>query len=307
MITLYGYPGSASLAPHILLEEAGAEYTCVSPTREGPDAGSAYFLTASPRRRVPAMIDGDVTLTESAAICMHVSDRNPDALLGPVPGDPERGVWYRWLVYLSNTARPALYQYIYPERYVVDAEHVAGAKQVADAALGGIWELDRHRPGRPRVLGRRPVLGRGRIPVDARALEPASGQPGVRATEHPPVLGPDARASVAAARHRAGGAGVGALILYSVPRTAATVACAALEETGAPYETVQVERHDRDTPPQFKQVNPTGGCPPCATATFACTKQPRSSCTWATGVPTHRWRLRWGRRSVPTTTAGSCT
>lgn len=97
MITLYGYPGSASLAAHILLEEAGAEYTFVRPTREGPDAG-------------------------------------------PVPGDPERGVWYRWLVYLSNTARPALYQYIYPERYVVDAEHVAGAKQVADAALGGIWD-----------------------------------------------------------------------------------------------------------------------------------------------------------------------
>lgn len=140
MITLYGYPGSASLAPHILLEEAGAEYTFVRPIREGPDAGPPEFLTASPHRRVPAMIDGDVTLTESAAICMHVSDRNPDALLGPVPGDPERGVWYRWLVYLSNTAQPALYQYIYPERYVVDAEHVAGAKQVADAALGGIWD-----------------------------------------------------------------------------------------------------------------------------------------------------------------------
>ena len=54
---------------------------------------------------------------------------------------------------------------------------------------------------------------------------------------------------------------MGALILYSVPRTAATVACAALEETGAPYETVQVERHDRDTPPQFKQVNPHGRVP----------------------------------------------
>ena len=54
---------------------------------------------------------------------------------------------------------------------------------------------------------------------------------------------------------------MGALILYSVPGTAATVACAALEETGAPYETVQVERHDRDTPPQFKQVNPHGRVP----------------------------------------------
>lgn len=54
---------------------------------------------------------------------------------------------------------------------------------------------------------------------------------------------------------------MGALILYSVPGTAVTVACAALEETGAAYETVQVERRDRDTPPQFKQVNPHGRVP----------------------------------------------
>jgi glutathione S-transferase len=54
---------------------------------------------------------------------------------------------------------------------------------------------------------------------------------------------------------------MGSLILYSVPGTTATVACAALEETGAPYDTVQVERHDRDAPPEFKQVNPHGLVP----------------------------------------------
>jgi len=49
---------------------------------------------------------------------------------------------------------------------------------------------------------------------------------------------------------------MGSLILYSVPGTTATLVCAALEETGAPYDTVQVERRDRDTPPEFKQGNP---------------------------------------------------
>lgn len=51
------------------------------------------------------------------------------------------------------------------------------------------------------------------------------------------------------------------LVLYSVPGTAATVACAALEETGAPYETVEVERYNRDNPPRFKTVNPHGKVP----------------------------------------------
>jgi glutathione S-transferase len=54
---------------------------------------------------------------------------------------------------------------------------------------------------------------------------------------------------------------MGALILYSVPGTASTVACAALEETEVPYETVEVERHNRDNPPEFKLVNPHGRVP----------------------------------------------
>ena len=53
MITLYGIPGSASLAPHILLEEAGAGHDFVVPTREGPDAGPPEFLAASPHCKVP--------------------------------------------------------------------------------------------------------------------------------------------------------------------------------------------------------------------------------------------------------------
>ena len=43
------------------------------------------------------------------------------------------------------------------------------------------------------------------------------------------------------------------------------------------------------------------GCLRCATVRCACTRPPRSSCTWATGFPTPRWPRRWGRWSVPTT------
>ena len=140
MITLYGIPGSASLAPHILLEEAGAGHEFVVPTRDGPDAGPPEFLTASPHRQVPAMIDGDVRLTEAAAICMHITDRHPERQLGPPVGDPARGEWYRWLVYLSNTPQPALYQYIYPERYTTAPDQVDATKWLADAKLGAIWD-----------------------------------------------------------------------------------------------------------------------------------------------------------------------
>ena len=140
MITLYGIPGAASLAPHILLEEAGAAHEFVVPTREGPDAGPPAFLAASPYRKIPAIVEGDLRLAESAAICMYLADRSPEAHLGPALGSPERGAWYRWLVYLSNTPQPALYEYIYPERYALDETLVEATRRAADMTLNGIWD-----------------------------------------------------------------------------------------------------------------------------------------------------------------------
>jgi len=49
--------------------------------------------------------------------------------------------------------------------------------------------------------------------------------------------------------------------LLWMPGTTATVACAALEETGAPYELVEVERHDRADPPELRAVDPHGLVP----------------------------------------------
>ncbi len=46
--------------------------------------------------------------------------------------------------------------------------------------------------------------------------------------------------------------------LYSVPGTSATVISCALEELGADYSVVQVERRNRDNPSEFKKVNPLG-------------------------------------------------
>jgi len=49
--------------------------------------------------------------------------------------------------------------------------------------------------------------------------------------------------------------------LYSVPGTSASVITCALEECGAEYQTIQVERRNRDNPPAFKLVNPLGRVP----------------------------------------------
>jgi glutathione S-transferase len=158
MITLYYLPGSAALAPHLALEEAGAQYDLVLVEREdGRTTFPPNFLELNPHGRVPALIDGDLRLYEAAAIVMHLSDRFPEAGLAPEPGTPERGLWYRWLVYLTNTVQPALIGFFGPARLAAGPEGEDAVK------AGAIRQLDDYRrfvsaelaAGGPYLLGQR--------------------------------------------------------------------------------------------------------------------------------------------------------
>ena len=64
MLTLYYAKGTAALAPHILLEEAGAEYETRELSFAAQEQGSAGYLAVNPRGRVPALETPQGTLTE---------------------------------------------------------------------------------------------------------------------------------------------------------------------------------------------------------------------------------------------------
>jgi glutathione S-transferase len=135
MTDLYYIPGSAAFAVHMMLEEVGAEYRLVRVERTDGRVSPPEFEGMSPHGRVPVLVDGDVVLYESAAIVMHLCDAHPSAGLAPQPGTTERALWYRWLVYLTNTAQPAFMAYFYPERFTTDE---AGATAVGARAAASL-------------------------------------------------------------------------------------------------------------------------------------------------------------------------
>jgi glutathione S-transferase len=51
---------------------------------------------------VPAIKYGDMIVTEGAAICAFLADMFPDRGLAPAPGNPKRGVYYRWLFFAAG-------------------------------------------------------------------------------------------------------------------------------------------------------------------------------------------------------------
>lgn len=156
MPTLYYLPGSAAMAPHAALEEAGAPYELVQVVREdGVTISPPDYLKINPHGRVPAYVDGDLALHESAAILLHVGDRHPGSGVTPPAGTAERGHFYRWLVYLTNTVQPAFIAWYAPGRLVGEdppaaAAVAAGAeRQLADSFS---W-IDGELAGRSYVVG----------------------------------------------------------------------------------------------------------------------------------------------------------
>lgn len=101
---LYYTPGACSLAPHIALNEIGADYELVKvdlqnkQTEQGDD-----FRQVNPLGKVPALdIGEDRPLTENPAILQYIADRKPEAGLAPPPSSTERYRLQSKLSYLGS-------------------------------------------------------------------------------------------------------------------------------------------------------------------------------------------------------------
>jgi glutathione S-transferase len=158
MYTLYWSPGSASMAPHGVLEEAGAKYELrLVSTDEGAQRDPAY-LKLNPNGKVPTLVvDGSFVMFESAAMAMFIADRHPAAKLAPAPDEMARGHFYQWLVHLTNSMQPAMLRYYYPERHTVDAGGTDAVMKKATEEIATLWgRIDQHLAGHgPYLLGDR--------------------------------------------------------------------------------------------------------------------------------------------------------
>ena len=106
---LFWYPQTRSTRALWILEEAGVDYErelvdIQDPKREN----TAEFLEASPMGKVPALVDGDVSMSESAAICLYVADRYAPGTLAPAVDDARRGKFLYWLMYTPAVIEPSM-------------------------------------------------------------------------------------------------------------------------------------------------------------------------------------------------------
>lgn len=109
MLTLYHAPRSRSSRIVWLLEELGAPYTLKHVNiRRGDGSGAVDPANPHPHGKVPTLTDDGALIFESPAIALYLTDRFPDAGLGPRIGDRDRGAYLTWLAWYTGVFEPAL-------------------------------------------------------------------------------------------------------------------------------------------------------------------------------------------------------
>lgn len=117
---LYYGRGACSLAPHVALEEAGADFEAVRVALGDGEQRTPEYRRINPKGRVPALARGDWVLTEVPAILRYVARAHPAARLWPEDAEAEARC-AEWLAWLSSTVHPAYSHVSRAERYASSA------------------------------------------------------------------------------------------------------------------------------------------------------------------------------------------
>lgn len=108
MMKVYGCPRTRSTRVTWALEEAGAAYEFVRVDLARGDARQPDFLAVNPGGKVPALVDGDLVLTESCAIVTYIGERYPaSGLVPPAPAD--RAHCFQWMAFVISELEQPLW------------------------------------------------------------------------------------------------------------------------------------------------------------------------------------------------------
>ena len=151
---LYYAPQTRAGRPRWLLEEIGAPYELVRLDLSKGEHKKPEYTKIHPHGAVPALVDGDVAMFESAAICMYLADKFPEKRLAPPVGTPARALYYQWMVYTMATLEPPLVDVFMNTVMLPEAERSAAAAEKGRARfveIGGV--LEQALAGRTFILG----------------------------------------------------------------------------------------------------------------------------------------------------------
>ena len=145
-LKIYGVPGSRALRSLWAIEETGEDYEQV-PVTFKEDSKTDEYLAINPNGKVPALVDGDVTIFESMAINLYLAKNYATELYPQAPGSEAQT--FQWTVWGISEIEPlqmaSLVQKIFvPEEKRNEKLIASSEKQL----LRPLKTLDEHLKGR---------------------------------------------------------------------------------------------------------------------------------------------------------------
>ncbi len=115
MYQAVGTPGSRLTRVTWMLEELGEPYEIVQAKQH-----SETMRRYNPTGKIPALVDGDFVLTDSAAICSYLARKHADKGFGPAPGLRGEAEMEAWMLFAQSEFEAPLWnklrhRFILPE------------------------------------------------------------------------------------------------------------------------------------------------------------------------------------------------
>jgi glutathione S-transferase len=153
MMQVYGFPNTRSTRVTWALEEAGAEYGYTAVDLTKGEHRKPEFLKVNPGGKVPVLIDGDLVLTESAAICTYIGEKFPASGLVPTQAT-DRAHYFQWCFFAMSELETPLWTMAKYTRLLPEERRIPAVAETC------VWEFQRaanvlaqHMEGREYAVG----------------------------------------------------------------------------------------------------------------------------------------------------------
>jgi glutathione S-transferase len=173
MLKLFYFPNACSLASHIALNAAGAEFEAVRLDLRSGEQRKPEYLAINPKGRVPALVTPRGTLTENPVILGWIANMFAKAQLKPEGDFFAFSEMQSFNLYLSSTVHVAFAHLLRPERWADSDAAKAEMKAKVPSNLVQLFGLieERLRDGRPWVCGSQYTVADCYLYLFARWLE----------------------------------------------------------------------------------------------------------------------------------------
>ena len=106
MLKHYYHPMSRAVTTDWMLKELDVAHEQIHVDFMAGESATPEYRAINPMGKIPTIVDGDVVITEAAAICAYLADKYPEKGFAPDPSSPLRGRYYRYLFFPGTTLEP---------------------------------------------------------------------------------------------------------------------------------------------------------------------------------------------------------